>query len=134
MKLVLCVDDRFGMMFNGRRQTQDRILKDHLAEIATPSGIWVSSYTAKQFKNSKCPITVSNDLTVTPNGCYCLVEDEEIPTNDIEEILLVKWNRTYPADKYFDRDILNEFELFRSEEIIGSSHDKITLEFYRRTL
>lgn len=132
MKLVLCVDDRLGMMFNGRRQTQDSILRDYLVKMALPAGLWMSPYTEKQFKNSKYPITVSNDLTATPDGCYCLIEDGEIPTNNIEEVLLVKWNRTYPADKYFNSEMLGELELCHNEEIKGSSHDKITLEFYRR--
>ncbi len=133
MKLILCVDDRFGMMFNNRRQTQDGVLREYLLELAGSSGIWTSVYTAKQFKTDTYPITVSDDLSQTPVGCYCFIEDGEVPTNDVEEILLVKWNRTYPADKYFDRCQLDMFELYRNEEIIGSSHDKITLEFYRRT-
>ena len=71
MKLILCVDDRFGMMFNNRRQTQDGVLREYLLELAGSSGIWTSVYTAKQFKTDTYPITVSDDLSQTPVGCYC---------------------------------------------------------------
>ena len=132
MKLIICVDDRFGMMFNKRRQTQDRVLREYLCELVSPASLWVSAYTAKQFETSTCPVTVTDDLTATPDGCYCLVEDGDVPTNRVEELLLVKWNRAYPADKYFNREVLGAFELYREEDIVGSSHEKITLEYYGR--
>ena len=33
MTLVVCVDDRMGMQFNGRRQSQDRLLRRRLLDL-----------------------------------------------------------------------------------------------------
>ena len=30
MKLIVCIDEKKGMMFNHRRQSQDRVLRDDI--------------------------------------------------------------------------------------------------------
>ena len=49
MVLIVCVDDRNGMMFHKRRQSQDRILRKRILERAGRQRIWMSQDTAKQF-------------------------------------------------------------------------------------
>ena len=49
----------------------------------------------------------------------------------IYELILIRWNRIYPADFYFKID-MGEWNLVNKEEFIGSSHERITWEDYVR--
>ena len=43
------VDRNGGTMFNHRRQSQDRVLREHILKLAEGRPIWMSAYTARQF-------------------------------------------------------------------------------------
>ena len=49
MIVIACVDDRMGMLFNRRRQSQDAALRQRLLERAAGRPIWMSEYSARQF-------------------------------------------------------------------------------------
>ena len=68
-------------------------------------------------------------------GEFCFVEDQDITpyAARIEKIILFRWNRTYPADVYFNMELLSSgWILKETEEFEGSSHEKITEEVYTR--
>lgn len=50
---------------------------------------------------------------------------------NIELVILYRWNRTYPADVYLDLD-LSQWERNVQHEFRGSSHEKITEVKYER--
>lgn len=131
MILICCVDDQMGMTFNHRRQSQDRFLRQRILELSGGS-LWMNEYSAKQFADTNEGIIVDQDcLKNCPNGAYCFVED--LPVHDLnpEEIILYRWNRTYPADTYFGIP-LEDWCLHRAEEFPGYSHERITEEVYTR--
>lgn len=49
MILILCVDDRGGLMFNRRRQSQDRLVRQDMLHLCGARPLAVSPYTARQF-------------------------------------------------------------------------------------
>lgn len=49
MILIVCVDDHNGMMFNHRRQSQDRILRGDILELTEGKILWMDAYSKKQF-------------------------------------------------------------------------------------
>ena len=64
---------------------------------------------------------------------FCFIEDGVYSTDNADEIILCKWNRHYPADKFFDTDLKAlGFKKVNTEDIAGTSHEKITIETYRR--
>ena len=135
MIIVICADDKNGMMFNGRRQSQDRILREKILADAGNSKIWINAYSAKQFGDEdQSRIQVAEDfLKKAGKGELCLVENVDVKPylEKVEEIILYKWNRTYPADTWFDIDLTN-WKMAETMEFAGSSHEKITKERYRR--
>ena len=51
----------------------------------------------------------------------------------IERIAIFRWDRTYPADRYFDLQLgSGQWHLVGTSEFAGHSHDLITMEVYER--
>ena len=135
MVAIVCVDDNNGMMFNHRRQSQDRVLRKHILSQIGTSRLWMNAYSAKQFADAEpSRLKVCEDfLEQAGNGDFCFVEDQDLLLylNRIEGIILYKWNRAYPADFWFEVD-LSSWKLEETEEFSGSSHEKITRARYIR--
>ncbi|SMC61990.1 ribonuclease Z [Papillibacter cinnamivorans] len=137
MIIIACVDDDMGMMFNHRRQSQDRILRERILEVTKGSKLWMNHYSAKQFsENCASQINVDeNYLSEAGTGEYCFVEDCDISPylQWVEKIILYRWNRRYPSDQTFSVDLVtNAWKLVHTEDFTGSSHEKITEEIYTR--
>ncbi|MCD8016017.1 MAG: hypothetical protein LUG99_23235 [Lachnospiraceae bacterium] len=92
----------------------------------------MNAYSAKLFPEDVTEVS-ENFLAEAREGEFCFVENMPAASYEgkVEQIILFKWNRLYPADSYFDID-LSGWELVGSEDFIGSSHDKITMETYQR--
>lgn len=135
MIVMLCVDDKYGMMFNCRRQSQDRVLREKVQKLVSGKPLWMNAYSKKQFEDSPNICVSEIYLDQAAEGEYCFVEDQDITPYEehIEKIILFRWNRTYPADVYFNFEWLSsEWILQETEEFEGSSHEKITKEVYAR--
>ncbi len=138
MKIILCIDDKNGMMFNKRRQSQDRLLREQMLQITSPASLWMSEYSAKQFSDilgDEPRIQVSNDfLSMIPAEAYCFIEDAALPAPEtVDTLILYRWNRHYPSDRKFDWDLAAlGFTLQGTSDFPGSSHEVITEEIYIR--
>jgi hypothetical protein len=135
MIVIVCVDDKNGMMFNKRRQSKDRVLIDNMIQEIGDASLWMNAYSAKQFSEiTKENLTACEEfLDLAREGEYCFVENLSLLhyENQIEQVILYHWNRNYPADFYFDLD-LTDWKIIGQEEFVGSSHEKITKEVYVR--
>ena len=133
MKLIFCIDDKSGMMFFGKRQSQDQNLREWILNYAQGSKLWMSPYSAKQFGNNASVSADDDYMSKAEENDVCLIEDGSYSTDNANEIVLGKWNRHYPADKFFDTDLKAfGFKKVNTEDIAGTSHEKITIETYRR--
>lgn len=137
MHVILCLDDRNGMLFNHRRQSQDRVLRTRMLDMCGAHGLWLNEYSAGQFSQAqRAYLRVDAQfLAFAGAGEYCFVEDQDIAPywTQVETLILFCWNRSYPADRYFDRSQLDYGWVLReTEEFSGFSHPKITKEVYRR--
>ena len=131
MNIIVCIDKNGGMMFNGRRQSQDSILREKVMELSAGAKLWMNFYSAGQFGDFP-DIQVSDSfLEEAEMGDFCFVEDGRFPSQDIEKIYVFHWNRKYPADVFFEFDLKAKgFKREKKLEFAGSSHDKILLEIY----
>jgi len=133
MKLIFCIDDKKGMMFFGKRQSQDSVLREWIINRTSGNKLWMSSYSAKQFSDQTNYVVDDNYISNAMVGDFCFIEDKGYSLDNVSEIILCKWNRKYQADKFFDIDLkANGFKKVSSEDIKGSSHDKITIETYKK--
>lgn len=133
MKLIFCVDKKKGMMFFGKRQSQDSVLRKWMIDYVQGNRLYMSSYSAKQFSTLEGFIVDDDYLKKASTDDYCFVEDGEYTLKNISEIILCNWNRNYPADRFFDIDLkTNGFKKKDSINIVGSSHEKITIDIYKK--
>ena len=130
MKLIVCLDDRNGMSFLGRRQSQDALLRKDLLAYVAGSTLSMNAYSAAQFEAGS-PISTSEQ----PTACgYWFVENLPVePLLPLEELVIYRWNRHYPSDKKFPLALaLEGLQLAHTAHFPGSSHEKITREVYKK--
>lgn len=133
MKLIFCLEKDKGMMFFGKRQSQDAKLREWIIAHVSEAKLWMSEYSAKQFIERN-KIIVDNDYdNKAGENDYCFVEDMPYTVAKANEIIICNWNRRYPGDVYFETDLKAEgFKKVESVDIVGKSHEKITIDTYRR--
>ena len=140
MRIIAAIDDGGGLMFNRRRQSQDRMLRERILRLSDGSRLWMNAYTRKQFADADAEaverIAVDEDfLQKAADGDFCFVENAPVlPVLDrVERVILFRWNRAYPSDLRFDLDLsAPPWTLIETDEFPGSSHEKITEEVYAR--
>lgn len=133
MKAIVCVDDGGGMMFNHRRQSRDREVRDRICSLSEAGVLRLDAYSARQFTGGLPPQAVvsENFLSEAGSGDFCFVEDRDLSPylDQVEELIVFRWNRDYPRDQLLPVD-LGAWKLTCVEEFSGSSHDQITQEVY----
>ncbi len=133
MKLIFCVDKKNGMMFFGKRQSQDSVLREKILEMVGEANLWMSEYSAKQFETQGKFIVDNDYIDKAEENDYCFIENLGYSLEKANEIVLCHWNRQYQANVFFDVDLkASGFRKTATENIVGSSHDKITIETYTR--
>ena len=134
MKIAVCIDDRNGMLFAGRRQSMDSCLRSRFLAMTEPDKVWMDAYTAGQFADAEERIRVDADyLAKAEPEDWCFVEKADLPgvAEKITTIVLYRWNRHYPSDKKFPMELFaDRWTLISREDFSGSSHERITEEVY----
>lgn len=137
MKIIVCVDDQNGMMFNKRRQSRDSVLIQDVLNSTTGGHLLIAPYSKILFQDcDKGAYIVSDSLlddALSDDSCF--IENKSLlPYSDrIDELIIYRWNRTYPADMHLDIDpTALSMMLVSTTEFAGSSHEKITKELYKR--
>lgn len=135
MKVIVCVDDNNGMMFNKRRQSRDRVLIEDLLNTIKEGCLYVAPYSKILFQDFVTPIESEFLLDEADDNDYCFIENKSLlPYSDrIDELIIYHWNRIYPADMHLDisPEALS-LKLVSTTEFAGSSHEKITKELYKK--
>ena len=135
MTLVACIDEGGGMLFNHRRQSQDRVMRQRIAQMSRGARLLMSPYTARQFGLDlpSNAVICENLLGEALPADFCFVEDTDPAALEslADKIVLYRWNRAYPRDTLFPID-LEQWTQVHSERFQGSSHDDITEEVYIR--
>ncbi|MGN0400266.1 MAG: ribonuclease Z [Blautia sp.] len=134
MYLIACVDDRMGMLFNHRRVSRDKKVSLDILDLCKENYLYIEESSALLFAEVPCEkIRIIKDFSSADlKGQYVFLENpEKIQEQDTEEIILYRWNRKYPADRYFPID-LTRWKMLETWEFPGNSHEKITKERYEK--
>ena len=130
MTLVVCVDDRMGMQFNGRRQSQDRLLRRRLLDLV-PTRLVMSVRSGAMFSGKDDVIAREDYLSFAEADDWIFAEDLDYLSRreEFDRLILFRWNRVYPSDVKFV--FPGEWKLTHREDFPGSSHKNITMEVYQ---
>ena len=133
MKICVCLDKKNGLMFFGKRQSQDAVQREQFLSLVGDNKLWMSTYSAKLFGDLPNVIVDDNYSAKAGLDDYCFIEDQSFDISKCSMVIVYKWNRQYQADKSFTVDLKAEgFKKIRTQDFVGSSHDKITEEIYER--
>lgn len=135
---IVCIENRYGMLFNKRRVSKDIELIKWLLEYIQPYKLWYNSYTSALFKDLDIQpldnvICDEEFIKKAEEHDYCLIENVDITQyrEYYNEIIVCKWNRDYPSDVKLN---INESDVTTREiiaEIVGKSHKNITIELWK---
>ena len=130
MTVIVCIDNDYGIAFNHRRQSRDRILTEQMIEM-TKTGLLVTPYSASLLEGHPALIVSEHPLDdATASDIVFAEKLSLLPYADkIDTLILYRWNRDYPSDQKLDLD-LSTLRLLSREDFVGYSHDKITKEIY----
>lgn len=134
MKIIICLDDINGMLFNKRRLSVDKILCQKIIDIVQDSRLWLNGYSAQLFEPICDKVYVDENFAQkAQKGEFCFFESQDANKEafDAEEIIVFRWNRRYPSDVRFSQANLLNRKLIYTEDFPGNSHDRITMEVYR---
>ena len=135
MIVIVCLDDRNGMLFNRRRQSRDRrVVEDILRELGEKR-LLVTGFSAPLFDHAGDRIRVSDDpLAAAGREDVCFVENLPLApwAAAIDRLTVYRWNRVYPADMRLDLALESGWHLVAASDFPGFSHEKITKEIYER--
>lgn len=135
MEVIVCLDDRNGMMFNHRRQSQDCKVVEDILTCLKEKRLLISSFSASLFDDTNENILIKeNPLASARENDVCFIENSPLMpyAKKIKRLTVYLWNRRYPADTYLDMDLKNSWRMLSRVEFIGYSHKKITKETYIR--
>lgn len=125
LTVITFLDEKNGMMFNNRRQSKDEVVKKYIKEIIGEETLYLSAYSKKYYDFGKEVNKFNNSMS------FALVEDPKNMPLSIDKFIIFYWNRHYPADSFFNCD-LNKYVVTNETEIVGKSHEKITVRTYER--
>ena len=130
MKIILCLDDNNGMLFNNRRQSRDRVLVEDIINNLQGEKLNIFEFSKALFEDFSDKICIAEKLE---KGKLYFVENLDLEpfSKDITEIIVYKWNRIYPADFYCKIDFGFRFFVAEETELSGNSHEKITKIIWR---
>lgn len=136
MKLIVCLDDRNGILFNGRRQSRDRAVCQDILTFSGNAEVWMRQETKKLFSEDFERIRCFDELPINiPEDTYLFLELE--PPDWIlalaDTLIVYRWNRVYPADVRFSIGLPDsQWKLADAYDFPGYSHRRLTREVYVR--
>lgn len=132
--MILCVDDRGGMLFGGRRLSRDRAVCQHILDMAGGTAVWMNGYSQKmfsEFEGNVCAFSGDPDQIATHEYLFAEDQDVEALLSKANVLILYRWNRVYPSDVKLPLPLPEaKWKQVTAEDFPGNSHEKITCEVY----
>ncbi len=135
MTIIICIDERLGISFGGKRQSKDRVLTRDIVSVARGHRLLIGEYSVSIFKEADISFDENNifvsdrpekdakseDFLFLERGFY---EDIILSASSL---IIYSWGRHYPSDVQLKRDCIDDhFELFEEYNFEGKSHKNLT--------
>ena len=134
MKIIVCLDNADGMLFNRRRQSKDAAVCGDILALSADSLLWMNGYSAGQFATTgNNVVTDEAFLEKAKEQDYCFVENADVSAyaDQVSRVIIYRWNRDYPADVHFPTELFcHRWKPVSRDEFAGNSHETITREVY----
>lgn len=136
MKAIVIVDDSDGLLLNHRRQSRDRSVVEDICKQVSSTELYIDKYSNELFnlEGDTNIVVLTNYEERVPDNAYVFFESDQVnmKSNQINELIIYKWNRLYPADVYLEVNYA-DWRKVSSTDFKGYSHEKITKEVYKRS-
>lgn len=132
MVIIVCLDQKNGMRFNHRRLSRDREIIKDIYKTLLDAPLYMSKKSKALFEDYEGEIVVDSQF-MEKSDMFCFLETNDFNTHKVDEIIIYRFDTTYPADEYFPID-LNEYILMEESEFKGYSHEIITKEIYSKIM
>ena len=135
MKVIICVDDRGGVSYHGRRLSQDRLQRIDVIQRFASHGFCMKKETADLYHqiDKRCYQVIPAWKQVLSSDRWWVSEDIEFLQwlDQLEELVIYRWNRLYPSDKKLLLSLpVADWRCILHDSFVGSSHAKIDVEHY----
>ena len=133
MKVIVCIDERGGVCFHGRRVSQDRQQREDVLIHYGDEGLLMKESASRLYGINDSVTVIQDWKEELTDSRWWVAEDTEFLCwkDQLEELVIYKWNRTYPFDEKLsvplDRQI---WKKKKKRQFSGSSHEKIDVEHY----
>lgn len=135
MKIIVCLDNNKGMLFNNRRQSRDSQVFEDISSYLQ-GDLLIDKFSEKLIASSKIPYKIfEKGVTKCEVNSILFIENQSVKDllPYIDQVIVYWWNRNYPCDFALDIDLQAEgFKSVSANEFVGSSHEKITREIFER--
>ena len=133
MTAIVCVGERGGILFLGRRVSRDIEVSRDIAKDF--QRVCMASYSLPLFSEVDVEAVASDGDDFRDTNVPYFFESDKI--NELRQsftkLIIYNWNRRYPYDTRLDFSPADEgFSLASTSELVGNSHKKITKEVYVR--
>lgn len=129
LTVYICLDDRNGMLFGGRRQSRDsRVFEDIRRELT--GVLLIDSFSQSLARRAEIPYALVEG-PLPEKGQFFLEIRPGAEALAADRLVIYRWGRHYPADVYFNVQLSDAgFRLEQILEFPGSSHECIRKEVY----
>ena len=133
MNLIVCLDDKDGMLFNKRRQSSDDALCARVMALTGAGRLYTDAYSAPLFSQAPNLCVAEDFWDRCGEGDWCFAE-KALPRNHLDRVrrlVIYRWNRVYPRDTVFPAARFTaNWQLVSRTEFAGKAHERITEEIY----
>lgn len=137
MHIISFVDKYNGTMFDGRRQTKDRLLIDYIKCLTQNNKLWCSTYSGSLFETKPENLVIDDEfLSKAGIDDFCIIEGQSIQLylDKIKTIRLYRWNKKYPSTESFSVDNLIDLEnVYNIDLFLEGTHKCIKEEIWVNT-
>lgn len=129
MTTAITLEDRNGRSFWGKRLSSDREILRKL--ITMSRTVYTDKYSYAHIPDGENGnFIIADKNKVLESDSLYWTEIGDIP-EETDQLIVFRWNRNYGADRFYN-PLDHGWKMISSEDFPGYSHDKITMETYRK--